>query len=119
MYFAEDITVERSSSPGAYDDDTGRFVPPAFGTMLVAASVQPLPYREAKLMPEGTRLDEWIAIYSDEELLADDDKNQQKADIVQWKGGRYKVDRVTDYSTVPLVLAHFMSRAQLVPPTEA
>lgn len=87
---------------------------PAKGLMveieLERANVQPLNFKEITFMPQGEGTRDWIKVFSYEELrtLSETDEGHQ-ADIVLWKGFKWRVVKVKQYNMG--VLDHFVSYA--------
>lgn len=65
----------------------------SYKTLALVGPVQPAGPEAAKIVPEGTRLDNLMCFYSVDQLSVGDGKNVE-ADIVQFQGDSFKVVKV-------------------------
>lgn len=109
--FSKTYLVERQSSIGQYIN--GIYVEPLFTQISIKASIQPLREHlfieqcETLQLPEGRRRKAAIKIYSDQQLF--ESSQDVRADIVLYKGKRYEVLKVSDYTDN--FLPHYASMA--------
>jgi hypothetical protein len=115
MMFDSSIVIERASTAGSYDPATGKYVLGTTALITIQASVQPANERDLMTLPEGNRAEERIKVYSDIILFTDDEISQKQADVVQFQGKRYKVEKIRDYSNSP-VLPHYRADAVMIQP---
>lgn len=76
-------------------DDRGRTLQ-AKRDFTVQGVVHPATEKQLLLLPEASRGDETIAVYTATQLTAGDDAHSP--DTVTWRGETYKVVKVMDYS---------------------
>jgi hypothetical protein len=69
----------------------------------VQGVVHPATEKQLLLLPEASRGDETIAVYTVTKLTAGDDAHS--SDTVTWQGETYKVVKVMDYSDYGYILA--------------
>lgn len=68
----------------------------------ITASIQPSGGRDLQKLSEGERTRWPITIYSDQELLTDDENCKRKADILFYKGKHFEIVRVEDWTDTDL-----------------
>lgn len=80
----------------------------------IKANVQPARFKDLQLLPESERTKEYIKVFSVEELrTAKEGVNNHGADIILWKGNRYRVMSVKNYEMG--VLDHYKALAAREP----
>lgn len=94
--FGEQIEVLRSSS-GAYVK--GRWESGSEETIPIKANVQPADGADLERLSEGRRVHETIKIYSTFELRMIDKEKQIQPDVVVWKGKRFLIEHVDNWSS--------------------
>ena len=91
-----DYSVKRFGK-GEYDS-RGIYVRGEDREFEINASIQPVTGNMVKLLPEHRRNADSIVIYSVEELYSSDEKDGRPADIVIYRGRKYEVFSVKDWS---------------------
>lgn len=96
----EAITVRRRPA-GAYDTTpgAGKFVRGAETSTATSAVVQPSTPKEVEKLPENERTKEAITLYTIDALVASDVSAQRSADLIDWQGRTYEVQRVEDWTS--------------------
>lgn len=90
------ITVERAL-PGDFDEN-GRWQEGTRFSMIVDANVQPAKGYDLMIVKESDRSEEWIKIYTREELFTlYEGLNGREADVVIYDGKRYQVKNAKPY----------------------
>ena len=80
----------------------------------IKANVQPARFKDLQLLPESERTKEYIKVFTVDELrTAKEGNNNYGADIILWKGNRYRVMSVKNYEMG--VLDHYKSLAAREP----
>lgn len=82
------VTVERQA-PGSYVD--GIYVPGAITTFKTICSVQQPNDKQLQSLSEGDRSNDPRLFIAKKELRTTRDKDNQQADIVLYKGNRYRI----------------------------
>ena len=92
-----DLPVERYSS-GSWGSD-GEWTDGAVTNLTVKANVQPnLNWNMTRMLPEGDRSKQAIAIYSIQPLvMAEEGTEAKRADVVSWQGHKWQVKAVLTY----------------------
>jgi len=93
----------------------GRFQKGDLSKMKMLASVQPLSAKEIQLLPEGRRETDSKKVFTSERLFTNDTLAQTSADVLIYKGKKYEVHKVTDWSD-HTDLPHFECVAILIDP---
>ena len=94
---AEIITVERDGGEGGYVD--GLYVKGATTTFKTFASVQQPTPRQLEMLREGERDKNPLLFISKKLLRTTSDRDNIIADIVLYKGNRYKIVSLGDWSS--------------------
>lgn len=94
---AEIITVIRDSGAGSYID--GLYVKGETTTFKTFASVQQPTPRQLEMLPEGERDKNPLLFISKKPLRTTSDRDNVIADIVLYKGNRFKIVSVGDWSS--------------------
>ena len=106
MSFRTKQTIERVT--GGYYDDDGVWHDGEAETLEIIASVQPLNANE-KQLPEGAVNYNSVKIYSNTPLQVEkqeqDDIAGQEADVLLWRGKRYKIVSCEEWQSN--VISHF------------
>lgn len=106
-----DLTVTRYG-PSRYVK--GRYRQGQESTFVTKASIQPASPREISMFEEGRRGGEIKVVYSDKELrIINEGAEQTNADTFIYKGNKYEVHRVEDWSD-NTDLPHYKSFAFLM-----
>ena len=92
----ETIEVLRQSQ-GSYVK--GRWEPGESESLFIKANVQPADGKDLEKLSEGRREHETIKIYSAFELRTVDKERQIQPDVVIWKGRRFQIEHVDDWSS--------------------
>lgn len=81
-------------------DNNGEWTDGVISTVYVKANVQPnLSGNMMRMLPEGDRSKQAIAIYSVEPLImAEEGSQAKKADVVYWSGYKWQVKAVMTYA---------------------
>lgn len=112
MFFNSNITVLRQSA-GGYNDD-GVFIDGVTTELTIAANVQPINTREraqyTQILPSGNRSAKLVKIYSATPLLLDAQTTGQKADVILWLNGAYKVIMAEEWQNN--IISHYRYIAQ-------
>lgn len=91
----------------------GRPVKGEMEEVEVEANVQPLNFRDLRLMPESERTREWLKLYSAEEMrTAFEGTDGWEADEFDWDGKRFRVMKAHNYKMG--VLDHYVAHAARV-----
>lgn len=102
------ITIYRTALQGSYVD--GEWVAATPVEVVREVNIQPLKDEELMLLPEAERAREWYKLYCAEDLIAaKPGVNGTAADEFIYKGDRYKVMKVKEYSMS--ILNHFRAMA--------
>lgn len=79
----------------------------------VKANVQPLNFRDLRLLPESERTREWLKVYSAEEMrTALEGEDGWEADEFDWEGKRFRVMSSHRYKMG--ILDHYVAHAARV-----
>lgn len=85
----------------------------------IEGNIQPLKPTELMLLPEAERTRSWWKLYTDATLrTAKEGDGGWSADEFDWKGDRYKIMRVNDYTNGMQILEHTKNwcvRVELTP----
>jgi hypothetical protein len=110
------IEITRTES-GSYID--GEWVEGSTSTFTVQVNIQPLKPHEILMLPESERTRSWWKVYSADVLRTlKEGENGWAADEFTWKGDRYKVMKVDDWTSGMGILEHTKSwcvRIELTP----
>lgn len=90
------LQVERTS-PGAYVD--GIYVEGSVSTFYALMSPQQPTPKQLEVLPEGERDKDVMLFISKRTLRTVDDDNNIPADVIIFKGERYRVIQLADWST--------------------
>jgi hypothetical protein len=90
-----EVTVSRPSA--IVISDSGDKVEPTYETSTISAVVQPAGPDDLKLLPEGNRLQNTLAVWSPEPLYTEDGKTRE-ADIIVYRSVNYRVMHAFDRS---------------------
>jgi len=102
------LTIYRTATQGSYVN--GEWVAAVATTVIREVNIQPLKDEELLLLPEAERAREWYKLYCAEDLLAaKPGVSGTVADEFVYKGDRYKVMKVKEYSMG--ILNHFRAMA--------
>ncbi len=82
---------------GAFDDVHGRYIAGGKTATDIVASVQAPTGAIAKLLPEGRRVEDSIAVYTSADLRTDQTPAGPKADRVAYQGKQYEVQKLFDW----------------------
>lgn len=93
---AEKMIVERTTGSGYVD---GLWVKGTITTFKTLASAQQPTPKQLETLPEGDRARDPFLFISKKPLLAADDKTNTAADLVTFKGQKYKIIKVGDWSS--------------------
>ncbi len=99
------LTINRTAT-GTYVD--GRFVPGVASTFTADANIQNSTPDETLRAPEGRRGGELKTVHTAEQLIPSDETAQTKGDSFIYKGNKYEVFSVEDWSD-NTDLPHFLS----------
>lgn len=91
-FFTDTVELVRYVA-GAYID--GYFKESKPTTLFISASVQPFQMHELNAMPEGVRDNEWLWVYTREQLYGSTEG--RSGDVFKWKGHKWKVTRVEEW----------------------
>jgi hypothetical protein len=87
--------------------------------LQIEGNIQPLKPTELMLLPEAERTRSWWKLYTDVTLrTAKEGDGGWSADEFDWKGDRYKIMRVNDYTNGMQILEHTKNwcvRVELTP----
>lgn len=75
----------------------GIYTPGSASAFSINASVQPLQAEQLERMPEGTRVDEARAVYTDGDLQTQEETSGRTADLITIEGRSYQVQSVRDF----------------------
>lgn len=96
----------------------GEWIEGAITEVVIQANIQPLKDYEIQQMPESDRTRVWFKLYSAEEIRTlKEGVGGWSADEFLWKGDRYKVMKVQDWSDGMGILEHFRAHAARIPLT--
>ena len=90
------VQVERTT-PGSYVD--GLYVPGTASTFNTLVSPQQPSPKQLEVLPEGERDKDVMLFISKRFLRTVDDDNELPADVVLFKGERYRIIQLADWST--------------------
>lgn len=79
-------------TPGEYVD--GIFIPGTESTFTIQASVQPMSGEDQLVIPAGSRLSDFVKLYTDTELLVLDEVTGQQPDKLSWRDHLYECIQV-------------------------
>lgn len=108
------LTIYRRSL-GSYVD--GEWIEGATTEVPVEVNIQPLKGYEILQLPESERTRVWWKLYS-ADVLRTEKENSHDADEFVWKGDRYKIMKVDDWSSGMSILEHtksYATRIELTP----
>lgn len=101
--FRKPIVVKRFQ-PG--HNEQGHWIEGDTTQFAIVASVQPLKASELEVMPEGRRTNaRAIKIYTNDKLMATNQKENQLADQIYWQDNFYEVVSVDEYQMG--VISHY------------
>ena len=110
------LTIFRKSE-GSYVN--GRWVEGSLVEIVLQVNIQPLKPHEIMMFPESDRTRAWFKFYSaDYARTLKEGTNGWSADEVVWKGDRYKIMRVDDWTAGMSILEHvkvYAARIELTP----
>lgn len=110
------LTIFRKSE-GSYVN--GRWVEGSTSEIILQVNIQPLKPYEILMLPEADRTRAWVKFYSaDYARTLKEGTNGWSADEFIWKGDRYKVMRVDDWTSGMSILEHvkvYAARIELTP----
>ncbi len=90
---------------GEYVD--GDWVEGGTTELLIEGNIQPAKPHEILIFPESERTRSWWKLYTDATLRTDKEGDDGwSADEFMWKGDRYKVMKVNDYTNGMGILEH-------------
>jgi len=107
------LEVTRNDATGSYVD--GRYVPGASSQVLVKAVVMNATPKEILLLPKGRQSKNTLKIYSDVELVTNNESSQTQADTFIYLGQAFQVISINNWAQ-NTDLPHYESMAQLVDP---
>lgn len=90
------VTIIRYSK-GEWQDD-GTFRKNKEKEFEIEVSAQPLTGNQVKLLPEHRRTAESLTVFTETPLFTSDEANQISADIMVYKGKRFEIFTVKDWS---------------------
>lgn len=100
------IDVIRNDVGGSFDDDTGLYVDGTTQNLQMPAVVSPANNNDLRMdlmhLTEAQRVSGIIKIYTEVPLLNDDMVNSKKADIVVWRGVKYQIQKISDWTQTDL-----------------
>lgn len=108
------LTIYRRSL-GSYAE--GEWIEGSTTEVAVQVNIQPLKGYEILQLPESERTRVWWKIYS-VDVLRTEKENSWDADEFVWKGDRYKIMKVDDWSVGMSILEHtksYATRIELTP----
>jgi hypothetical protein len=110
------LTIFRKSE-GSYVN--GRWVEGSLVEIVLQVNIQPLKPHEIMMFPESDRTRAWFKFYSaDYARTLKEGTNGWSADEFVWKGDRYKIMRVDDWTSGMSILEHvkvYAARIELTP----
>jgi hypothetical protein len=110
------ITIIRRAA-GSYI--AGDWVEGTTTNLVIQANIQPMRYHEILMLPEAERSKQWFTVYTDVLLRAQKEGvGGYDSDEFDFKGHRYKVMKVEDYTATMGILEHSKSqcvRKELTP----
>jgi hypothetical protein len=108
------LTIYRRSL-GSYVE--GEWIEGSTTEVAVQVNIQPLKGYEILQLPESERTRVWWKLYS-ADVLRTEKENSWDADEFVWKGDRYKIMKVDDWSVGMSILEHtksYATRIELTP----
>lgn len=108
------LTIFRRSL-GSYVE--GKWIEGATVEVPVQVNIQPLKGYEILQLPESERTRVWWKVYS-ADVLRTEKENSWAADEFIWKGDRYKIMKLDDWTSGMGILEHvraFATRVELTP----
>lgn len=110
------FTIYRRSE-GDYVD--GEWVEGTIEEVSILGNIQPLKPHEILQLPESDRTRVWWKLYTSEKLRTmKEGPNGWDADEFEWKGDRYKVMKLDDWTDAMQILEHckaYCTRIELTP----
>lgn len=92
-HFTDKVELLRYEAKGAMI--SGIWKDPKAITLTISASVQPFQMHELNALPEGVRDNEWLWVYTREQLYGSTEG--KSGDIFVWRGHKWKVARVEEW----------------------
>ena len=111
------LTIYRTTA--GYLGSDGRWVEGQETEILTQVNIQPLKAYEIQMLPEADRTRVWFKLYSADYLRTlKEGEGGWSADEFVWKGDRYKVMKVDDWTNGMSILEHckaYATRIELTP----
>lgn len=97
---------------GSYDNDTGLWVEGSTSEIVLQVNIQPLKPYEIMMLPESDRTRVWVKFYSaDYARTLKEGTGGWSADEFIWKGDRFKIMKVDDWTNGMGILEHVKIQA--------
>jgi hypothetical protein len=105
--FEESVTIRKGGTP-VIDPATGRLVQPVpvAKTMVVKAAIYPATERDARLLPEGSRVSASIVLFAEIRFESNDKKLNKVGDIIEYNGEDFEIFRSEDWNNLGTFYKH-------------
>lgn len=100
------IVIDRKSQ-GRYDNN-GEWIEGGITQVTIQGNIQPLRPHELLMLPESERSKSWWKLYSADPIrVQQEGQDGWDSDEFYWKGYKYKVMKLDDWSEAMSILEHF------------
>lgn len=105
--FDESVVIRRGGTP-SIDPLTGRLIQPIppSTTETIKAAIYPATERDARLLPEGSRVRASIVLFAEVRLDSNDKKLNKIGDIVEYNGEDFEIFKSEDWNNLGTFYKH-------------